>query len=161
MFIRALLSFIALPGTVAVLAPPLIAALDPWKGTRWMPGVLVMIVGTVILLWCVYDFYGSGKGTLAPWDPPKKLVVLGLYRFVRNPMYVGVLVLVLGWGLLLCSPLLLLYATFLSVVFHIRVVRYEEPWLKSQFGDQWELYQQVVSRWLPRTLPWNNGGGDG
>ena len=156
MFIRALISFIALPGIFAVIAPPLIAYFDPWNRAHWIPGVFVMIIGAVVLLWCVCDFYTLGKGTLAPWDPPKKLVVLGLYRFVRNPMYIGVLLLVLGWSLYFGSPLLLLYVAILAIGFHIRVVRNEEPRLKAQFGSQWELYQQEVSRWLPRTSPWKD-----
>ena len=66
-----------------------------------MPGLLVMFLGTVVLGWCIRDFYISGKGTLAPWDPPRKLVVMGLYRYVRNPMYIGVLILVAGWFMFL------------------------------------------------------------
>jgi protein-S-isoprenylcysteine O-methyltransferase Ste14 len=91
---------------------------------------------------------------LAPWDPPKKLVVIGLYRFVRNPMYIGVLLLVLGWGLYFCSPILFLYTATLSLGFHMRVITNEEPWLKAQFGIEWDLYQKEVARWLPRIKPW-------
>jgi protein-S-isoprenylcysteine O-methyltransferase Ste14 len=76
--------------------------------------------------------------------------VIGLYRFVRNPMYVGVLLLVCGWGVYFRSPLLILYTAVLAVGFHLRVVRNEEPWLKAQFGGQWELYQREIARWLPR-----------
>jgi protein-S-isoprenylcysteine O-methyltransferase Ste14 len=155
--IRALIAFIALPGIATVIVPLLIAYFDPWNRAPWLPGVLVMFMGAVVLLWCVRDFYVLGKGTLAPWNPPKKLVVLGLYRFVRNPMYIGVLLLVLGWSLYFCSPLLLLYVTVLAIGFHIRVVRNEEPRLKAQFGSQWDLYQQEVSRWLPRIVPWKDG----
>ena len=157
MIIRALTAFIALPGIVALLMPPLIARFDPWKLGSWAPGILIMGLGLVVLLWCVRDFYISGKGTLAPWDPPKHLVVIGLYRFVRNPMYLGVLLLVLGWGIYLCSPALLLYLACLCVGFHVHVVRKEEPWLRAQFGKQWELYRQHVSRWLPRITPWRGG----
>ncbi len=108
MFIRALIAFIALPGIAAIIAPPLIAYYDPWNGYHWTPGILIMWVGAFVLFWCIRDFYVSGRGTLAPWDPPKKLVVVGLYRFVRNPMYVGVLMLVLGWSIYYCSPVLFL-----------------------------------------------------
>ena len=156
MFMRALISFVALPGILAVLAPPLIAGVDPWKNAFWVPGILVMMAGAAILLWCVRDFFVSGKGTLAPWDPPKRLVVTGLYRFMRNPMYAGVLLLVLGWGLSLSSPLLFSYAVVLAIGFHIRIVKYEEPWLKAKFGDQWESYRQSVSRWWPRIFPWKD-----
>lgn len=156
MLIRAIISFIALPGTLAVLAPPLIAGFDPWKKVPWGPGGLVMMAGAAILLWCVYAFLVAGKGTLAPWDPPKRLVVTGLYRRMRNPMYAGVLLLVVGWGLFLSSPLLYLYACVLALAFHIRVVQYEEPRLKIRFGDQWESYRRDVPRWLPKIFPWRS-----
>lgn len=158
MFIRAFIAFIALPGIAAVIAPPLIASVDPWRGSRWTPGMLVMGLGVFVVLWCVRDFYLSGKGTLAPWAPPRKLVLIGLYRFVRNPMYVGVLLLVLGWSIYLGSPLLILYGMILAIGFHLRVVRNEEPWLKAQFGKAWKRYQQEVPRWWPRLTPWNGGG---
>jgi protein-S-isoprenylcysteine O-methyltransferase Ste14 len=150
MVIRALLAFLALPGIAAVLAPPLIALLDPWQGQRWQPGLAVMCGGAFVLLWCVRDFYVSGKGTLAPWDPPKELVVVGLYRLVRNPMYIGVLLLVCGWALYLASPFLAGYAALLAVGFHARVVMHEEPWLDAQFGQQWRTYRAAIPRWVPR-----------
>jgi len=151
---RALLAFLALPGVVAFVVPPILAWVDPWRAGAILPGALVMLVGLGWLLWCVRDFYVSGKGTLAPWDPPKRLVVVGLYRHVRNPMYVGVLTLVAGWALLLASPLILGYALVLAVGFHIRVLTHEEPWLESRFGDEWRRYRAEVRRWLPRLAPW-------
>lgn len=157
MLFRAFLAFLMLPGLAAVLAPPVIAWFDPWNGSTWLPGVAVMGIGAFLLLWCVRDFFVSGKGTLAPWDPPKNLVVVGLYKFTRNPMYVGVLTLVLGWGLFFWSPLLLAYTLILAIGFHIRVITNEEPWLASQFGDQWERYKQAVPRWRFRLSPWQGG----
>ena len=106
--------------------------------------------GGFILLWCVRDFYVSGKGTLAPWDPPKKLVAVGLYRVVRNPMYVGVLLIVAGWGLWRTSPVLVIYWLLIASAFHRRVTRNEEPWLAEQFGKDWEIYACRVNRWVPR-----------
>jgi len=156
-FARALFAFLVLPGLAGILAPPLIAVLDPWRGQACTPALAVMLVGAVVLLWCVRDFYVFGKGTLAPWDPPKKLVVAGLYRHVRNPMYGGVLLLVLGWAIYLASILLAAYAAALAVGFHLWVVTYEEPWLKSQFAEEWYVYSEAVSRWLPRVEPWRNG----
>lgn len=149
MFLRAFIAFIALPGMAAIFAPPVIAHFDPWKGNHWTPGIIVMCLGAFILLRCVRDFYVMGKGTLAPWDPPKRLVVIGLYRYVRNPMYVGVVLLVLGWSLFFHSPLLFSYTALLAVTFHIRVVKYEEHKLKALFGEEWELYKRSVSRWVP------------
>ena len=107
-----------------------------------------LILGAAILLWCVRDFYVSGKGTLAPWDPPKHLVTVGLYRFTRNPMYVGVLLLLCGWSVLAGSPLLAGYTVFLAIAFHLRVVLYEEPRLKTQFGSEWPNYAATVPRWF-------------
>lgn len=157
MFARALLAFLVLPGLVAILAPPLIAFLDPWRGQTCTLGLAVMLAGAIVLLWCVRDFYVSGKGTLAPWDPPKELVLVGLYRHIRNPMYVGVLLLVLGWAIYFSSIVLAAYVVVLAVGFHIWVVTYEEPWLKSQFAEEWHVYSKAVSRWLPRVKPWKNG----
>jgi protein-S-isoprenylcysteine O-methyltransferase Ste14 len=157
MFLRALLAFLALPGLAAVLVPPMIAWFDPWRGQVWIPGLSVMLVGAAVLLLCVRDFYVSGKGTLAPWDPPRHLVAVGLYRFVRNPMYVGVLLLVLGWSVCLSSPVLAVYAGVLAAGFHIRVIKNEEPWLESEFGEEWSEYGAAVSRWLPRVSPWKRG----
>ncbi len=154
MFMRALLAFLVLPGVAAFIVPPFLALIDPWRARIFVHGALVMLIGVVLLLWCVRDFYVSGKGTLAPWDPPKKLVVVGLYRHMRNPMYVGVITLVLGWSVLLTSPVLMLYAFVLAIGFHVRVVNHEEPWLKSQFGSEWEQYRSEVDRWLPRLAPW-------
>ncbi len=154
MFLRALASFIALPGMVAIILPPTIALIDPFKGNTWTPGIIIMAFGAFVLLWCVRDFFVSGKGTLAPWDPPKTLVVVGLYKFVRNPIYLGDLFLVLGWSIYFTSPLLLLYAIFLSLFFHGGVIYREEPWLESQFQEQWQIYKKNVRRWLPRVKPW-------
>src|SRR5262245_10266619 len=131
-FARALVAFLVLPGMVAFLAPPLIAQADPWREpeSTWLPGLAPLLLGLAILLWCVRDFYVLGKGTLAPWDPPKQLVVVGLYRFVRNPMYVGVLLLVIGWACLLRSPLVGVYSVAVFVLFYLRVLTYEEPALE-------------------------------
>jgi len=157
MFFRALLAFLVLPGVAAFILPPLLALIDPWRENVLWPGALVMLLGVTWLLWCVRDFYVSGKGTLAPWDPPKHLVVVGLYRYMRNPMYVGVLTLVVGWSIFLTSPVLALYSVVLAVGFHVRVLVNEEPWLSSQFGSEWACYSSEVGRWLPRLKTWRGG----
>ena len=82
--------------------------------------------------------------------PPKHVVVIGLYRFVRNPMYVGLMFLLLGWALVAGSPLLGGYALFFAIAFHLRVVLHEEPRLKQQFAADWSAYTATVPRWLPR-----------
>ena len=157
MFLRSLLSFFLLPGVVAFALPPLLAAIDPWRSAIWWQGAPLILIGIVLVLWCIRDFYVVGKGTLAPWDPPKHLVLVGLYRYVRNPMYVGVLILVSGWAVYLASPILALYVIALAVAFHIRVIVNEEPLLNSRFGDEWVRYSANVGRWFPRLRPWRGG----
>jgi len=150
LFLRALLSFLILPGTFAGLIPILIVSSDRWRGQGGSVGVVPLALGAATLFWCVRDFYMSGKGTLAPWDPPKRLVVVGLYRFSRNPMYVGILLWLGGWTLLAGSWSLAAYTVILAIAFHLRVVLYEEPRLKKQFGEEWARYAEAVPRWLWR-----------
>jgi len=138
-----------LPGTVAGLIPAWIVSSDRSRGHGSSLGSVPIAIGVVMLLWCVRDFYVSGKGTLAPWDPPKRVVIVGLYRFTRNPMYVGILFLLGGWSLLAASPWLAGYAVFLAIAFHLRVLLYEEPVLKKQFGEEWAGYAATVPRWWP------------
>jgi protein-S-isoprenylcysteine O-methyltransferase Ste14 len=152
--LRALLAVLALPGVVAGLAPWLLADADPWQRAGWTPGLLGLGGGLLILTGCVRDFYVAGRGTLAPWDPPRQLVVVGLYCFTRNPMYLGVLALVAGWGLLLGSPLVLGYGVGLALAFHLQVRLHEEPWLARQFPADWARYAAEVPRWRPRLTAW-------
>lgn len=109
-----------------------------------------MIAGLVALLGCVRDFYRTGRGTLATWDPPKRLVTVGLYRLTRNPMYVSVLVLLFGWTVTAESYALLLYAVVVALIFHVHVVLVEEPWASRGFGQEWRNYERAVPRWLGR-----------
>lgn len=150
--LRALFAFLVLPGMVAGFIPAWITA-----GTHPYPDTLPVAVGLlalggVLLLWCVRDFFVAGKGTLAPWDPPKHLVVVGLYRYVRNPMYLAVLTVVSGWSVLFHSSSLAVYLAVVMIAFHLRVILYEEPRLRSQFGAEWDAYSKAVSRWLPRPV---------
>ena len=148
LFFRAVLSLLILPGTFAGLIPAWIVSTDRWRGEGHGIGIVPLAAGAAVLLWCVRDFYAAGKGTLAPWDPPKHLVVVGLYRFTRNPMYVGILLLLAGWSLWAGSPLLAGYAVGLGIAFHLRVVLYEEPTLSRQFGEEWRRYAAAVPRWI-------------
>jgi|SRR5262249_46155924 len=151
LFARALFAFLVLPGVVGFLLPWWIASADRARGPGWpVLGGLVAAVGAALLLRCVRDFYVAGKGTLAPWDPPRRLVVVGLYRYTRNPMYIGVLTLVLGWSLLLGSRALGVYLVVLAIGFHLRTILYEEPRLSELFGDDFQRYCAAVPRWLPR-----------
>jgi protein-S-isoprenylcysteine O-methyltransferase Ste14 len=112
------------------------------------PGFVLIGVGLVGLVWCVRDFYITGSGTLAPWAPPEKLVVVGLYRYSRNPMYISVVLVLWGWAISFCSIGLFIYSLFMLAAFHLRVVHYEEPRLAKQFGEAWERYSSRVPRWL-------------
>ncbi len=150
MFFRALLAFLALPVAVGGLFPWFLSGIDYWRTRGTAFGWPILFLGAIVLLWCARDFYVVGKGTLAPWDPPKKFVVVGLYQYMRNPMYVGVLAGVAGWSLISGSPLVAAYTGTLAIGFHLRVILYEEPTLSRQFGDEWTKYSATVNRWLPR-----------
>ncbi len=152
LLIRAITAFLLLPGIFAGILPWLIAALDPWKGNAGIPadaGLMVGIAGLIILLRSAWDFYVSGLGTLAPWSPPIKLVSCGLYRCTRNPMYLGVLLIVAGWSIGYGSPMLLGYLFFAAAAFHLRIVFQEEPWLAERYPKQWPHYAASVQRWQP------------
>ena len=148
MLIRALLAFLALPGLVAFAAPLFMA----WPRVRdgsFNPIALVLLVpGITLLLWCVRDFLVTGKGTLAPWDPPRLLVSSGPYRFSRNPMYVGVSLILLGWSMAFESWDLLVYALIVVAAFHLRVLFNEEPYLARTHGRKWDDYAGKVPRWI-------------
>ncbi|TLZ47353.1 MAG: isoprenylcysteine carboxylmethyltransferase family protein [Bacillati bacterium ANGP1] len=149
---RALLAFLALPGMVAFAVPLSLAwSESARRGAPLRPaGGLVVLAGASLLLWCVREFYVAGRGTLAPWAPPRKLVTSGPYRFSRNPMYIGVIVVLLGWAALLRSRTLLVYALAVEIAVHLRVLVSEEPWARRTFGADWEDYRARVPRWLPR-----------
>jgi protein-S-isoprenylcysteine O-methyltransferase Ste14 len=155
----------ALPGTLAflVLVPGTVAGLVPCWLTGWRPadigagtrlfraaGACLVLVGLVSLLDSFARFVFEGMGTPAPVAAPSQLVVSGQYRYVRNPMYVAVLALVLGEGVALARPILLAYALLLWLIFHLFIVLYEEPALASRFGTAYGRYRRSVGRWLPR-----------
>ena len=150
LFLRALLAFLALPAVVGGLIPWWWLQSDTTRAGGTVFGWPVLTFGLIVVLLCVRDFYRIGKGTLAPWDPPKRLVVIGLYRFTRNPMYIGLLSWVAGWSLLSGSTRLAVYTIFLVAAFHLRVVLYEEPTLARLFVDEWPEYRSTVNRWLPK-----------
>lgn len=150
MFLRALLAFLMVPVVVAGIIPFTISLFDPYRGTGSLTGGLFLIIGLAILLCCVRDFYVAGKGTLAPWDPPKHLVTVGLYRYVRNPMYVGVLLILSGWAIITGSPIVAGFALFMSSAFYFRVKLHEEPWAEQTFASEWQEYKNNVPGWLPR-----------
>jgi protein-S-isoprenylcysteine O-methyltransferase Ste14 len=148
MFWRALLAFLVLPGTVAFLVPLVLIRPGVNADSFRASGLIPVVIGSVLLVLCVRDFYVSGKGTLAPWSPPRNLVVVGLYRLSRNPMYVAVIVILCGWALTFRSVTLWVYALAIAVIFHLRVVFGEEPWLARTHGEAWVQYRNRIPRWL-------------
>jgi protein-S-isoprenylcysteine O-methyltransferase Ste14 len=150
--LKSLLFFILAPGMVAGLIP--LALLR--TGPQIRMGILsylafpLWMMGIAMLIWCFRDFLVKGRGTPAPIDPPKELVVSGLYNYVRNPMYVGVFLVILGHFLWFGFLNLLIYAVVVGVVFHSFVTLYEEPNLKNRFGAVYEDYLKRVPRWIPK-----------
>jgi protein-S-isoprenylcysteine O-methyltransferase Ste14 len=122
------------------------AALGPVE----LAGAGVSLAGATLALWCVLTFVFVGKGTPAPFDPPRRLVVRGPYRFVRNPMYAGAGLALGGAATFFRSPALVGYALLFLAVMHAFVVWYEEPTLRRRFGADYDAYRSRVRRWLPR-----------
>lgn len=118
-------------------------------GLRELAGMLVAGVGAALALWCVLIFAFVGKGTPAPFDPPRKLVVQGPYRYVRNPMYIGAALALCGAAIFYRSVPLFGYLGLFLIVTHLFVVWYEEPTLARLFGHGYELYRAKAGRWLP------------
>ena len=112
-------------------------------------GGLPILIGTAIYFWCAWDFTFAGRGTPAPIAPPKELVVRGLYRYVRNPMYVGILSILLGEAVLFASWRLFEYTAVVFIIFFLVVVLYEERALRQKFGESYQRYCRSVPRWVP------------
>ena len=151
LLLKDLLFTVLVPGTVGVYVPLWIAG---GRAPAWgIPGALAVVVlalGAALYAWCVWDFARFGRGTPAPIDAPKALVVRGPYRVTRNPMYVAVLAVILGQALLFRSAALVAYAFGVGTCFHLFVTLYEEPHLRAEFGGSYEAYRARVPRWLPR-----------
>ena len=155
LLLRSLMFALLLPGSVTAVLPA--AILASWPGAAvsardpraWAAGT-VIAAGAAGLLWCIWEFAARGRGTLAPVDPPTRLVVSGIYRYVRNPMYVCVITILAGEAMLWRSAALAIYAgTFLAVT-HAFIVIHEEPALRRTFGASYAAYTRSVSRWIPR-----------
>ncbi len=145
------------------LAPGTVAGFIPWLITGWrlpeqsaltFAGAVVTLMALAMLIECFARFALKGLGTPAPVAPTQHLVVSGAYRFVRNPMYVAVVSLILGQALIFQSAPLAGYALIVWLTVHAFVFFYEEPTLRQTFGDEYERYCKAVPRWLPRFTPW-------
>ena len=152
--VRSLFWTAALPGVVAGYVPWAFFGLsearpDPSDPVHLL-ALLIGISGVLLLAVCIWEFARRGRGTLAPLDPPRDLVVRGLYRYVRNPMYLAVTMIVLGEALLLKSGWLLLYWAIWFAVVNLLLRSYEEPGLRRRFGASYDRYADSVGRWLPR-----------
>ena len=153
--LKSLLFLIAAPGMVAGYIP--LALLT--SGAQIETGIFsylafpLWLIGIAILLWSFWNFLYEVRGTPAPIDPPKELVATGFYRYVRNPMYVGILAAILGHFLWFGYWNLLIYEAVVFLAFHTFVTIYEEPTLKIKFGAAYEDYLRNVPRWIPRLRP--------
>jgi protein-S-isoprenylcysteine O-methyltransferase Ste14 len=119
---------------------------------EWLriPGMVLVILGSIIALSCVAAFALVGKGTPAPFDAPREFVAIGPYQYVRNPMYVGALSVIIGAGLIIRSPAALGVAGVFVFLAHLFILIYEEPTLERKFGESYTRYKATVNRWLPR-----------
>jgi protein-S-isoprenylcysteine O-methyltransferase Ste14 len=149
--LRNFLFTVVIPGSGGVYVPWLILTRHGASPApvAW-PAAAVIAIGVLLYLWCLWVFAAVGRGTPGPWDPPRRFVAVGPYRWVRNPIYLAGMVIVLGEAWLFGSTALLLYALGVAVAFHLLVVAYEEPRLRARFGERYEAYRRAVSRWVPR-----------
>ena len=167
---------VAAAGSAAffALAPGTVAGLLPWWLTGWRPGaalahwlpvrllgILILLAGTAVLAQAFARFVLEGVGTPAPIAPPAHLVVGGLYRYVRNPMYLAVIATILGQALLLWRPALLGYAALVTAAMVAFVLGHEQPALTRKFGNEYTTYRRAVPAWWPRPTPWRPGPDEG
>lgn len=154
-FCKSLIFTVLVPGTVAIYVPYLMLrgkSAGSLAALRFA-GLLPLALGAAIYIRCVWDFAIAGRGTPAPIDPPKTLVIRGLYCSVRNPMYVGVTLTLFGEATFYQSLRILRYAVAVWCLFHLFVLLYEEPTLRRKFGAEYEEYCKSVRRWIPRMRP--------
>jgi protein-S-isoprenylcysteine O-methyltransferase Ste14 len=150
---RQLVAVVLLPGTVAILVPVLLLGGDDGGLAPWplaLLGVVLLGFGVGMIAWTVALFAGVGRGTLAPWDPPERLVIRGPYRYVRNPMITGVVSVLLGEAALFGSLPVLVWAAFVFALNAVYFPLIEEPDLRHRFGAEYDAYAAHTPRWLPR-----------
>jgi protein-S-isoprenylcysteine O-methyltransferase Ste14 len=164
--LRHLVAIAILPGTVMVLVPvwiadrygaPLTIGASPARAVLQLAGVALLAVGLFLFFASLRLFATRGKGTLAPWDPPRVLVLRGPYRLVRNPMISGVIFILFGQALTLLSPLHGVWAAAFLMLNLVYIPLMEEPQLERRFGEAYREYRRHVGRFLPRSRPWVPG----
>jgi protein-S-isoprenylcysteine O-methyltransferase Ste14 len=165
--IRHLVAILVLPFVMTVLVPRwLMNGYSRWD-TRWIygtftatighwAGTAILLLGVSLFAWCVALFARVGRGTLAPWDPTKQLVVVGPYRYVRNPMISAVLIILIGESLFFGSRVVALWTVAFFLINAIYFRGFEEPGLERRFGESYRRYKAAVPRWIPRPTPWKN-----
>ena len=149
--VRNVVFTLVVPGLGAVWLPWRLLTRDGSTPTAatWA-AVPVIVAGAALYFWCVWNFAAVGSGTPDPWDAPRRVVAHGPYRWVRNPIYLAALLVVLGEAWLFMSPPLLVYAGAMAAFCHLFVTGYEERRLARQFGDSYLEYRRTVPRWIPR-----------
>ncbi|MFL5606587.1 MAG: methyltransferase family protein [Gemmatimonadaceae bacterium] len=167
MLLRHLLAIAVLPFVAAVVIPVWVArrndvqlAVGPTAPQQLaqLGGLCLLSIGLVLFVSSLRRFAGEGKGTLAPWDPPRRLVVTGPYRYVRNPMISGVLFVLFGETLILLSRPHLTWALTFLLINAVYIPLLEEPQLRQRFGASYDEYSDHVPRLVPRLRPWTPGG---
>lgn len=159
--LRHLLAILLLPTMVAIVVPQWVLRSFRAVDSRWPPdgalpiamtslGIALIIAGVVLVLWCIALFARVGQGTLAPWDPTRRLVAVGPYRYVRNPMISGVAATLAGQSLLTGSRMIALWFATVVAINHVYFLLSEEPGLEKRFGDEYRAYKRTVPRWIPR-----------
>lgn len=167
MVLRHLLAILLLPFVMAVIVPRWLLRTYAGSDTRWpsdtaaplaghITGGVIVLAGLALFAWCLSLFARVGKGTLAPWDPTRRLVAVGPYKYVRNPMISGVLTMLLGQAVFHGSQMLAIWAATFFAFNHVYFLAIEEPGLEERFGATYREYKSAVPRWIPRTTPWKN-----
>jgi protein-S-isoprenylcysteine O-methyltransferase Ste14 len=167
MILRHLIAILLLPFVMTVLVPRWLLG-SPAGAWRWPPdstlaagarvfGTVLLIAGAALFAWCVALFARVGRGTLAPWDPTKRLVAVGPYRYMRNPMITGVAAVLAGEALITGARALAIWLGVFVLFNHLYFIVVEEPGLGRRFGVHYHEYKAAVPRWIPRLHAWRGG----
>ena len=167
MILRHLLAILLLPFVVVLIIPRWLLRAWAMSDTSWIDGtitaslghlggIIVFLAGFGLFAWCVSLFARVGQGTLAPWDPTRRLVAVGPYRYVRNPMISGVLTMLVGEALFVGSRVIAIWAATFMAINQVYFMLLEEPGLERRFGAGYREYKLSVPRWIPRATPWKN-----